>query len=765
MGRWLVKNGGRIFAPDEAIQGLLDKGWSLEGETVVESDTGLRLLDPESASELTRAGRVVPEATGAGSRGAAAFNEAEREGLTNGVLAGVQAFGESGLSTLTLGAADPLLENISEATGGDPESVALRAQERPGFSLAGSIVGGIAGGLAGTAKSGAVRALGGPLGLGSRAAAGIGSRIGGVAGSVAEGATEGFVFGGAQALSNTLLHDKAFSAEAIAAEMGTGALLGAATGGVLGVAGLGLNKFGSRIKPSQFKKLHDGFDPKSVFTSEVSEAVTTAFRDQSLAAKQVTAAINKLRDDFVSSGAGTFSKEVSRELSTKLASVNRAFGNSTDDFIKRIDSWTPDNVDQKILEVVNAQRTLNELHKEYKLADFGVQLKPTDLKTRITELAAKSKIPTEEVVGAVESLENPGLVDRLARLPVNSEFSEGLINAWATRRLQKIGSGAAEVTTPHGKSILGKLGERLTDRAVKSATGAIVGTSVGGPIGGLLGAMAGSTSSVREKIATGIKTFIGAAKGGTKITRPAAIAILERSRIESASDGPSKTPLKTDPTKRSSPRHKLDAAFQKNAESLRATAADPLGLEQKLRAKFQGMAFLDPEIADLIVQNALKRAAYLFDHLPVTERPNPFRPGNNVLSSEELNSFVGKLYAADHPVEAILHGMETGRLNKETVECVKELHPEIFLEFQRNLMEAVIAHPRELPYPKRIQVSILFDIPADETMQPEMIKTLRNNYIEREEAAGQTSGGSPGGGGQGPTTFEHPTAVQALGLK
>ncbi len=738
--------------PFNRVNDFIELGWKLAGDTSLETDLGPIRVSADEAEQQISEGR-------ASVRNPEVYSDRYREGLREGILGdqNAAAFGAGGLSALTFGAADPLLESIEEQVSGDSDVVALRAEQNPIMTGLGTATGALAGGLGGLAKSGGVRLLAGPLGAGSRAAGALGKSIGGVGGAVAEGAAEGFVFGGGQAVSNTLLYDKQLAAESIIAEMGTGALFGAGTGAVLGAVGLGLGKWAQRgAKPSEIKVLNAGFDATSDFSKAVDREVSDTMRTQSATVDATRKAVKQLENSFSDAGAGGFPKSLKFEVAEDLALAKRVFGKADTDFVKQLDAWTPENIDRKLLDVVNAQQAIQNVASKLSL---DIPLVPTNLKTKISEVAATYKTPVDELAQTIEALKVPGLTDRVARIP-SSELTDGLLTAWAMRQGQKLNKANAAET---GKSVFSGGGSGLVSGLVDRGVGALIGGSVAGPVGALLGSQSGMAGAVRQKITSGVKSFIGAAAGSGKAVRPAVISILENSAVH-LDLIPGKPPQ--EPVAKTGGRSKEQKVFHQRAAEIRQIAANPAATESRLRAKFAPLAHLDPEIAEAIIQNALQRAAYLNDHLPQTETNNPFNPRQRVLSSAELTKFARKLHAANDPVGALLGELNAGKLTSDTVECVKALSPEIFLQVQTEIIDSVVEDPQAIPYANRVQLSIMFDIPADETMKPDFVKRMRQNYIEREEGSGQEENYStPNQVGSPIGVIEQPTAVQAIGLK
>lgn len=238
---WLTPVGGGEpqFIPDESLPKALASGLYQTPDagtktTVVDPTTGLafdttvdRLGGVQDATGFdieSEQGRIGRERT------------ARLEEEHGGALGNIGTFVEQGLDTATLGGFGVLSDAIlgPEYT----EERAERVEANPEAATVGTVVGAVAPSvLSGGTGTAATIARATPAGGAARLAESIvatGAKRGIIANTATSAAgygVEGALFGAGHVLSETVLHDKELSAEALVAGAGEGALWGGAAGG------------------------------------------------------------------------------------------------------------------------------------------------------------------------------------------------------------------------------------------------------------------------------------------------------------------------------------------------------------------------------------------------------------------------------------------------------------------------------------------------------------------------------------------------------
>ena len=147
-------------------------------------------------------------------------------------------------------------------------------------------------------------------------------------------------------------------------------------------------------------------------------------------------------------------------------------------------------------------------------------------------------------------------------------------------------------------------------------------------------------------------------------------------------------------------------------------------------------------MADGLAQLALRRIQFLQGVLPRNPTGAAFGPDRWSASNTEIDKFSRILAAAENPL-SLLDDMQSGRLTQEAVDTVKALYPEIYQSIQMEIIENIDEIRANVAYEGRLQLGILFQVPADAVLRPALIQGLQLNYAsrdqEREEGGGQFS--------------------------
>jgi hypothetical protein len=92
-------------------------------------------------------------------------------------------------------------------------------------------------------------------------------------------------------------------------------------------------------------------------------------------------------------------------------------------------------------------------------------------------------------------------------------------------------------------------------------------------------------------------------------------------------------------------------------------------------------------------------------------------------SKTELAQFARINRAAMDP-GSFLDDFKAGRVTKEAVETVRDLYPEIYAQVTNELIGRM-GELQKLPYAERLQLSTLFDVPLDATMEPAFLASVQ----------------------------------------
>jgi hypothetical protein len=668
------------------------------------------------AAEQVLTGQSELAPTGEGSVERERFIERERTGLATHPGSAVQAFGEGALTTALPIIGDAIVEAIEENLSGDPSLVATRAEHHNIASTLGQATALLGTGLGGVAKSGIARAAAGPLGLVAKGTAKAGAKVATktgskVVGTVAEGAIDGVAFGGIQALNNQLLHDKPFSAEAVVAEMGSGALYGGLLGGALGLVGAGAARLANRASGAPGRLAPSG--------------KYTAFREYTKDIVRVT--------------------RESKQLETRI--IGR-IGKSGDGVAERMSKLG--SSDLKALDADMAEYVA----KTQELADLaGVEFQAPDLATKFTEtmqrhgMALKGTNPAADIAAIAELTGVSDFSDDIKELP-GGKFMSPLVQLWALGRVGKLATGAKGAS---GEGLLGLLKKQGAGTVAKN-----LATRPDKALGNLVRGMAGAVGNTRNAIAKGANAFVKGAAKGRKGAVPSAVAVLERIRFD---PDIGKRPERV--------RKGPNRVFHERSAELEAAMIDPVKTADQIRNKLAAVSHIDPMLGDFALQKSLQKLAFLHGKMP--RDPNMgiglSRVSRWEPSDGQVHKFARYVAAAENPTK-VLDELAAGRLNAETVETVKQLYPEMYAQMQQAIIER-LAEPgavEALEYDRRVQMKIFFGVPTDPTLTDDFYKTVQQQWLARDEEAqqGNDQYSTPANVAKAPGVTEAPTMAQRI---
>jgi hypothetical protein len=601
----------------------------------------------------------------------------------------------------------------------------------------------------------------------------------------AGGAVEGSVIGLSQMLREEHLGDAEFNAENLMATIGTGALYGGLIGGALPVVGAPIKwsagKVGSAGKKVFDKVLSKYADPKKAAeeltgmnlgtlakleskesgkallkelpdwyanevkigigdgAEEILEKVKATRSEAGLTIGRVleqadmeAAQLGKqmpptLRADLFNGVAQQLDDDFLKPLTTGLAKDTlKAEASQVANIIKglRREATTGEALNAKAL--VNAKRGIDKIIKKFKNRPLGTSASDAEM------AAVQARSLLNEASKRYVTFINPQLADELARANKNYQF--------------------AMTVEPH------LLRKSLKDPSMVSFKDALYGLAGIGVGGGPLGAgvVLGKKfleSDLRRKllIMNGIETAnMGVtsqiAKSATQFLdgarRPARLASL-------AALTNSPIAQKREEGKRSAaPKNRLDA--YKNASeniSKLVTQSDEL-MDRSVKAG-AAIAYAAPQTAELVGNRAISAIQFLQSQIPKrpyeaifpTETQKPYEP-----SSMELAKFERYIQVVDNPL-SVLQDLEAGTLTQDHVKALKAVYPRMYSEIKQSVLAGLQSKAEaDVPYSKKVQISILFGVPVDASLIGRNIAGMQAMY-GTERAAQET--GAQGGQASG----------------
>lgn len=236
-----------------------------------------------------------------------------------------------------------------------------------------------------------------------------------------------------------------------------------------------------------------------------------------------------------------------------------------------------------------------------------------------------------------------------------------------------------------------------------------------GQAGGLLQAQA-SQEKVFNTIGKSIKNFVKSTKGAVKDSTPYSM-----NAIQNFKSGKKEKDRVND--------------FKNTKKFIENLQQNPEVLQQNLENSFKDLNDINPDLYIQAVSKTSNALSFLASKLPID--PLAARKINPELSKWkpsdlELRKFERYLAAVDDPM-SVLDDMNRGIIAPEGVETLKTVYPRIYQEIYDQMMGQLAELQEELPYKQRLQLSIMFGLPTDPSLNPSTLARLQSNFAPGQE--------------------------------
>lgn len=249
-----------------------------------------------------------------------------------------------------------------------------------------------------------------------------------------------------------------------------------------------------------------------------------------------------------------------------------------------------------------------------------------------------------------------------------------------------------------------------------------------------LKALEQNNSAVSNGIKTAIKVFATTRdKSLEAVGRMATIDYIKRNKMDS------------DRTERGT-KSKQDK-YKKRLKEMAKLRSDPEALIDGMARNVGDMSDFAPETASKLQQNAIRAVDFLFDKAP--KDPNPNDSINPIFrkwepSDRDLAKFERYYAAVDNPM-TVLKDLRSNAVTPEQIEAIKVVYPHLYSQIQTELVNQLTELKQDLPYQKKLQLSVLFGIPVDATLKPGFVGFLQKQTLSARLAQNEQQGGAPRG--------------------
>jgi hypothetical protein len=213
--------------------------------------------------------------------------------------------------------------------------------------------------------------------------------------------------------------------------------------------------------------------------------------------------------------------------------------------------------------------------------------------------------------------------------------------------------------------------------------------------------------------------------------------------------------------------------FKKRMQDVNWAMGNPDAHERMVWDRLAPVRAVDVRLADQMIGVEKRKAAFLHAKAPKNPGVGNILQGKDKWqpSAEAQAKLLRAAAVVDDPLVAFARAQE-GRLTRDDVEALKFVYPEAYQAMRLELMGRVAEIREELPYAKRVQLSVFFGVPVDSIMKPEMVRSIQDAHASAEageaaEATASQETGSRGGHTKAANfsrvTPPEPTRAQRMG--
>ena len=145
-----------------------------------------------------------------------------------------------------------------------------------------------------------------------------------------------------------------------------------------------------------------------------------------------------------------------------------------------------------------------------------------------------------------------------------------------------------------------------------------------------------------------------------------------------------------------------------------------------------------PEVQERIAEHSTNTIQFLASKLPkpTVKSENSFLPPRSTVSDAEKTKFLRYAEAAQNPI-SVLDSIANGRVTAEQVETIQTLHPELYAKVKTGIVEKLAEPGIEIPYQRRLNLSVLFNVPGDPSLAPSQFSMLQASYAPAPDKGGR----------------------------
>lgn len=166
---------------------------------------------------------------------------------------------------------------------------------------------------------------------------------------------------------------------------------------------------------------------------------------------------------------------------------------------------------------------------------------------------------------------------------------------------------------------------------------------------------------------------------------------------------------------------------------IREYQARPDLVDKRISQSVEALRMTSPRLAANVEQNMKTALSFLASKLPERMQTDPFDPTKRTaLSAAEAEKFNRYVAYVSNPSN-VLDEMVRGKVTPEGAETLRAIAPKVFFSLQVATLEAIndqLASNKPIPYDNRLKLGLIFDIPTDASLRPNVMSFLQANTAE-----------------------------------
>jgi hypothetical protein len=180
----------------------------------------------------------------------------------------------------------------------------------------------------------------------------------------------------------------------------------------------------------------------------------------------------------------------------------------------------------------------------------------------------------------------------------------------------------------------------------------------------------------------------------------------------------------------------------------------------QMAKQLEAVAAVDPKAADQLETVGARKMEFLANKMP--RKPDiagvPLGPDKWQPSELEMRAFARYVSAVEDPA-AIVERLAHGTITPEDAEAMRTVYPEMFRSIQSQIISGLPSLRKQLPYDRRVALSIFSGVPVDAAMHPKVLGVLQGQFADEQGSEQGTQ--APAAAPQfGSISKPEPTAAQ-----